>query len=147
MEAFPGALSGEWVVRPSPELWLPALMAPLHFNSLLYFFDSDKQLARIDLKLDTERYKAEGKPESDLVDFAGEPVLAELLGKYGTPLTMSAACEPADMRRLLRMQADVIDCNVLWKAQGQTVNLAWKYSVSSKTYSLLVRYAWVQSGL
>jgi hypothetical protein len=146
METFPGAQPGEFALQPPLELWLPSLEAPLHFNTLLYFFNLDRQLARIDLKLDTDRHKAEGKQSSDLVDYAGEPVLAELLGKYGTPLEMSAACEPAEARHLLRARAD-LDCNVLWKAQGQTVNLAWKYSATSKAYSLLVRYAWVQSGL
>jgi hypothetical protein len=146
MEAFPGALPGEFTVQPPLELWLPALEAPLHFNTLLYFFNLDRQLARIDLMLDTDRHKAEGKQGSDLVDYASEPVLGELLGKYGTPLEMSAACEPAEARRLLRTHAD-LDCNVLWKAQGQTVNLIWKYSAATKAYSLLVRYAWVQSGL
>jgi hypothetical protein len=146
MDASPGALPGEFTVQPPLELWLPALEAPLHFNTLLYFFNLDRQLARIDLKLDTDRHKAEGKHGSDLIDYASEPVLAELLGKYGTPLEMSAACEPAEARRLVGSHAD-LDCNVLWKAQGQTVNLTWKYSATTKAYSLVVRYAWVQSGL
>ncbi len=146
METFPGALPGEFTVQPPLELWLPALEAPLHFNTLLYFFNLDRQLTRIDLKLNTDRHKAEGKQGPDLIDYAGEPVLAELLGKYGTPLEMSAACEPAEARRLLGTHAD-LDCNVLWKAQGQTVSLIWKYSATSKAYSLVVRYAWVKSGL
>jgi hypothetical protein len=61
MEAFPGALPGEFTVQPPLELWLPALEAPLHFNTLLYFFNLDRQLARIDLMLDTDRHKAEGQ--------------------------------------------------------------------------------------
>jgi hypothetical protein len=146
MDTFPGALPGEFTVQPPLELWLPALEAPLHFNTLLYFFNLDRQLARIDLILDTDRHKAEGKQGSDLVDYASEPVLAELLGKYGPPLEMSEACEPAEARRLLGTHAD-LDCNVLWKAQSQTVNLIWKYSATTKAYSLVVRYAWVQSGL
>ena len=113
---------------------------------MLYFFNLDRQLARIDLILDTDRHKAEGKQGADLVDYASEPVLAELLGKYGTPLEMSNACEPAEARRLLSTHAD-LDCNVLWNGQRQTVNLIWKYSAASNAYSLLVRYAWVQSGL
>jgi hypothetical protein len=147
MEAFPGALPGEFIVRPPLELWLPSLEAPLHFNTLLYFYDLDQQLAKVDLKLDTDRYKIEGKQGSELVDYAGEPVLGELLGKYGTPLEMSNACEPAEARHLLRTRAEIIDCNALWKAEGQTVNLMWKYSSASKSYSLVVRYAWVKSGL
>lgn len=147
MEQLPAGAPGDWTVNPPLELWLPALPSPLHFNAFLTFFNSDRQLARIDLWLDSDRHKAEGKSASDLVDYAGEPMLGELLGKYGKPLEMSAACEPAEARRLLRSQADLIDCNVLWKAQGQTVNLAWKYSAAGKSYSLVVRYAWLQSGL
>jgi hypothetical protein len=147
MEAVPGDPAGDWTVTPPLELWLPALAAPLHFKPFLHFFNSDEQLVRVDLRLDVDKYKAEGKEGSDLVDFAGEPVLSELLGKYGIPLEMSAACEPAEMRRLLSTDSDLIDCNVLWKGQGQTVNLAWKYYGSSKSYSLVVTYAWVQSSL
>jgi hypothetical protein len=147
MEQLPAGSPGDWTVNPPLELWLPALASPLHFNAFLTFFDTDRQLARIDLRLDTDRHKAEGKNAPDLVDYAGEPVLAELLGRYGPPLEMSAACEPAEARRLLRTRADPIDCNVLWKADSQTVNLAWKYSAVSKTYSLIIRYAWVRSGL
>ena len=146
MDAFPGALPGEFTVQPPLELWLPAIEAPLHFNTLLYFFNLDRHLARIDLQLDTDRHKAEGKQGPDLIDYASEPMLAELLGKYGAPLEMSDACEPAEARRLLGTHTD-LDCNVLWKAQGQTVNLAWKYAATTKAYSLVVRYAWVQSGL
>jgi hypothetical protein len=147
MEQLPAGSTGDWTVNPPLELWLPALSSPLHFNAFLTFFNLDRQLVRIDLRLDTDRHKAEGKQAPDLVDYAGEPVLGELLGRYGVPLEMSAACEPAETRRLLRTHADLIDCNVLWKADGQTVNLAWKYSASGKTYSLVVRYAWVRSGL
>jgi hypothetical protein len=110
LETFPGALPGEFTVRPPYDLWLPALEAPLHFNALLYFFNLDRQLARIDLILDTDRHKVEGRQGGDLVDYAGEPVLAELLGKYGPPLQMSDACEPAEARRLLSTNAD-LDCN------------------------------------
>ena len=145
MEPLPG--EGDYTIKPQRELWLGALNAPLHFKTLLHFFNADRQLARIDLSLDTDRYKAEGRPASELVDLAGEPVLAELLGKYGVPLEMSTACEPAEARRLVRGGADVIDCNVLWKAQGnQKVNLAWKYQ-SNGAYSLVVRYTALLSGL
>jgi len=147
METFPGAQPGEFIVQPPLELWLPALEAPLHFNTLLYFYNLDQQLAKIDLKLDTDRYKMEGKQGSELVEYASEPVLGELLGKYGTPLEISNACEPAEARHLLRTHAEVIDCNALWKAEGQTVNLMWKYSLASNTYALAIRYAWVKSGL
>ena len=147
VEELPGGQNGDFTVKPAPELWLAALPAPLHFKTLLHFFNSDQQLARVDLMLDTSQHKAEGKEGSDLIDFAGEPVLAELLGKYGTPLEMSVGCEPAEARRLLRTNADLIDCNVLWKGQGQTVNLVWKYVGRTKAYSLVVRYAAIQSGL
>ena len=146
MEALPGD-SGDYTVKPQLELWLSSLNAPLHFRTLLHFFNADRQLARVELMLDTDKYKAEGRQGSDLVDLAGEPVLGELLGKYGIPLVMSAACEPAEARRLLRTHADVIDCNVLWKNQNQTVNLAWKYLAGTRAYSLVVRYAVLQGGL
>ena len=146
MEAVPGA-AGDYTVRPSLELWLSPLNTPLYFRTLMHFFNADRQLARVDLILDTERYKTEGKQGPDLVDLASEPVLGELLGKYGLPLEMSTACEPAESRRLRRTHVDVIDCNVLWKNQNQTVNLAWKYSSATKAYSLTVRYAVLQNGL
>ncbi len=138
---------GDYTIKPPFELWLGALNSPLHFKSLLHFFNADRQLARVDLTLDVDKHKAEGLNAADLVEFASEPVLNELLGKYGIPLTISPACEASETRRLLDSNADVIDCSVLWKSQNILVNLVWQYQPQPNQYSLLVRYSMLQSGL
>ncbi|HVY93386.1 MAG TPA: hypothetical protein VHA14_11575 [Bryobacteraceae bacterium] len=138
---------GDYTIKPPFELWLGALNSPLHFKSLLHFFNADRQLARVDLTLDVEKHKAEGMNAADLVEFASEPVLNELLGKYGVPLAISPACEASETRRLLDSNADVIDCSVLWKSQNILVNLVWQYQPQPNQYSLLVRYSMLQSGL
>ena len=139
---------GDYTIKPPFELWLGALNSPLHFRTLLHFFNADRQLARVDLTLDTGKHKTDGMNASDLVNYAGEPVLNGLLGKYGVPLAISPACEASEMRRLLQTRADVIDCNVLWKSsQNILINLAWQYQPGTNTYSMLVRYSTLQSGL
>jgi hypothetical protein len=138
---------GDYTIKPPFELWLGALNAPLHFKTLLHFFNADRQLARVDLTLDVDKHKAEGMNAADLVNYADEPVMNELMGKYGIPLEVSPACEPSETRRLLQTR-DPLDCNVLWKSpQNILINLVWQYQPAANTYSLLVRYSALQSGL
>jgi hypothetical protein len=143
----PLTTDGDYTIKPPFELWLGALNSPLHFKTLLHFFNADRQLARVDLTLDTDRHKTEGLTAGNLVDYAGEPVLNELMGKYGVPLEISPACEASETRRLIRNNTDVIDCNVLWKSQTTLINLVWRYQAAANAYSLLVRYSLTQSGL
>ncbi|HVW08796.1 MAG TPA: hypothetical protein VHC90_09445 [Bryobacteraceae bacterium] len=145
MEQLP--TDGDYTIKPPFELWLGALNSPLHFKSLLHFFNADRQLARVDLTLDVEMHKAEGMNAADLVEFASEPVLNELLGKYGIPLAISPACEASETHRLLDSRADVIDCSALWKSQNTLVNLIWQYQPQPNKFSLLIRYSMMQSGL
>lgn len=145
IDQLPG--EGDYTIKPPFELWLGALNSPLHFKTLLHFFNADRQLARVDLTLDIDKHKAEGMNPRDLLDNAGQPVLDELLGKYGIPLAISPACEASEMQRLLDERAGVIDCNVLWKSQSILVNLVWQYQAGPNTYSMLVRYSMLQSGL
>jgi len=134
---------GDFSVEPGVDLILGAVEAPLHFKTLLHFFDTDQKLVRVDLILDTERHIAEGTDAAHLAAVTGESVLNELLARYGAPLLMSPACEPSETRRLLNTEADVLDCSVLWKPNngGQTMNLLWQYQAGKKAYSLIVRYA------
>ena len=138
---------GDFSVEPQLELRVGALDDPMHFRTLLHFFNADQELTRIDLILDTDRYKSERRDGLQLANFAGETVLNELLGKYGPPLAMSNACEPVEMRSLLRGNTETIDCNVLWKpqSQNQTITLIWKYYAPTRVYSLTVRYAATQN--
>jgi hypothetical protein len=145
IEQLPG--EGDYTIKPPFELWLGALNAPLHFKTLLHFFNADRQLARVDLTLDTEKHKAEGVDPRDLVDDASEPVLNELLGKYGVPLSISPACEISETQRLLDEHATAIDCSALWKSQNILINLVWQYQPGPNKYSMLVRYSMLQSGL
>jgi hypothetical protein len=133
---------GDFSVEPGRDLTLGAIEAPLHFKTLLHFFDTDQTLVRVDLILDTERHIAEGTDAAHLAAVTGESVLNELLARYGAPLLMSPACEPSETRRLLNTQTDVLDCSAFWKQdRGQSVNLLWQYQAKKKTYSLIVRYA------
>ncbi len=138
---------GDFSVEPQPDLRVGALDDPMHFKTLLHFFNTDQQLTRIDLILDIDRYKSERKDGLQLANFAGEAVLNELLGRYGPPLEVSSACEPVEMRTLLRSNAERIDCNVLWirQSQNQTINLIWTYRAPTRAYSLTVRYAATQN--
>jgi hypothetical protein len=145
IEQLPG--EGDYTIKPPFELWLGALNAPLHFKTLLHFFNADRQLARVDLTLDTDKHKAEGINPRDLVDDASQPVLNELLGKYGVPLSISPACEISETQRLLDERAGAIDCSAVWKSQNILINLVWRYQPGPNTYSMLVRYSMLQSGL
>lgn len=140
---------GDFLVEPSLDLRIGALDDPLHFKMLLHFFNVDQELTRVDMMLDTDRHRVEGKNGSQLADLAGEAVLNELLARYGPPLEMSNACEAAETRSLLRTHGGIIDCSVLWKPQssGQTINLIWKYDPPKGTYSLTVRYAAFRNSL
>jgi hypothetical protein len=138
---------GDYTIKPPFELWLGALNSPLHFGTLLHFFNADRQLARVDLTLDTDKHKAEGLDAAALVESAGQPVLNELLGKYGIPLEISPVCEISETRRLLEEHAGSIGCNALWKSQNTLINLVWRYEPGANKYSLLVRYSMIQSGL
>src|SRR3569833_1122209 len=118
---------GDYTITPPFELWLGALSSPLHFKTLLHFFNADRQLARVDLTLDVDKHKAEGMNAGDLGNYVSEPVLNELMGKYGLPLEISPACEASETHRLLQSRADAIDCNVLWKSpQNIQIKLAWR---------------------
>src|ERR1700744_1559151 len=52
---------GDFSVEPPLDLRLGALDDPFHFKLLLHFFNADQELTRIDLVLDTDRYKTEGR--------------------------------------------------------------------------------------
>jgi hypothetical protein len=145
IEKLPG--EGDYTINPPFDLWLGALNGPLHFKTLLHFFNADRQLARVDLTLDIDKHKAEGMEPRDLIDDASEPVMNELLGKYGVPLTMSPACEASETLRLLDEHAEIVDCSVLWKSQNILVNLVWHYQPGANKYAMLVRYSMLQSGL
>ena len=139
---------GDYTIKPPFELWLGARNSALHFKTLLHFFNADRQLARVDLTPDVEKHKAEGMNAGDMVNYVSEPVLNELMGKYGAPLAISPACEASETHRLLQSRADVIDCNVLWKSsQNILISLSWQYQPATNGYSLLVRYSALQSGL
>lgn len=134
---------GDYSVEPDIDLTLGAVEVPLHFKTLLHFFDTDQKLVRVDLILDTEREIAEGIDAPHMAASTGETVLNELLVRYGSPLLMSSACEPSETRRLLSAQTDVLDCSAFWKQEGSgpTVNLLWQYQPRKRSYSLIVRYA------
>ena len=67
--------SGDFIVEPQVDLRVGALDDPLHFKTLLHFFNTDQELTRVDLTLDIDSYKSERKDGLALASCAGEAVL------------------------------------------------------------------------
>jgi len=130
------------VVSPDWKLQAPASQSPLRFKVRL-FFSSDDHLELIHLLL-------LGHEHSDDYDAhtAASSIKEQMIGRYGAPGTQSGVCDTSAFSR----DAEQLECNMIWRADGQNVKLSWLYFGNTMGGALSkltveINYTQLQSGL
>jgi hypothetical protein len=131
-----------WDLEPVFDL---KLNPTLHLTPNLVFDSSDK-LERVTLILATKQHSAEGMEPSLLAMFAGRLVQPELSAKYGVPVSKAGTCDSVSSSDLIGGPG-YVKCEVVWKAEGQSISLEWSCYEGPKMLLFSISYKPISSGL
>lgn len=126
LQAQVGPSGGRMLVDTNQKLSVWKATAYLHL-------DDDGKLASVEVIM-KDPFALQSTTSALGLSFAVIPVLNdELVQKYGRPVTATGDCN-ATIDDVLRDQPDaVFNCEKLWRANAQTINMSW--SISSQRLS------------
>jgi hypothetical protein len=136
LELRPGE-GGRWIAEPGWDLRIDKVFV-YHFRPELTF-DDKKALQRVLLVFD--KTWVAGSNDHFLPSLATSSIREELVSKYGAPASETGACK-GDMVDFLH--ASFMDCDVIWKGDGQSISFGWIYEshkLGTGDLSLTVEYA------
>lgn len=138
------ACKGRWIVQPGWDLKLAdnPIKKVYHFKPELTFSDEDK-LVRVHLW-----YEDDNPTTGQSLDrYSAVTSLEEqLIAKYGTAATRTGICSKVEIYDFIN--AREMECEALWKAEGQAVKFGWLYvgrGVAIGTLSIEITYTISQS--
>ena len=140
----------QWEVQPVFDLRLSSIyFGPLHFRPHI-MFNSTNKLERVTLLLAEKQHNAEGMETPVLTVVTAAPLQRELSAKYGAPVSKRGVCDSVSTSDLIGSSRPV-ECEVVWRAEGQSISLEWSYFgvLQNKSvvsfFSMMISYRPIQS--